>query len=133
MSISLLVLLMLLKGGRLSQSPPSFEPPRSPPPPLPQEEEISEELIERTRSNSLSFRDQLEGIEEGKENSDGSRDQRKSIYLPVSAGTHFFFFFSYVELINSIAAVKLKILIPDLQATKLMKFDPSTRVKDVIR
>jgi hypothetical protein len=39
---------------------------------------------------------------------------RKSFYLPVSSN-----------------AIKLRVLIPEIQATKLMKFDTSTIIKDI--
>lgn len=72
-------------------------------------DEISEERLERTRSTSFSFRDSLEGIA-------ASVGARKSIYLPVTQ-----------------SAIKLRVLIPELSATKLMKFDNQTQVSEIVR
>jgi len=64
------------------------------------------------RSNSFSIRDAFENLAESPANA------RKSIYLPVS---------------GDVPAVKVKILVPLLSATKLMKFEISSKVKDIIR
>eukprot|EP01114_Cavostelium_apophysatum_P007309 TRINITY_DN1938_c0_g2_i1.p1 TRINITY_DN1938_c0_g2~~TRINITY_DN1938_c0_g2_i1.p1 ORF type:complete len:1165 (+),score=384.97 TRINITY_DN1938_c0_g2_i1:206-3700(+) len=79
------------------------------------EPEISEEQLERARSSSFSFRDGLEALRDDTA-SDSPRAARKSVYLPTTRN-----------------AITCKVLIPHISATKLIKFEASTKIKDVIR
>eukprot|EP01119_Soliformovum_irregulare_P008193 TRINITY_DN2123_c1_g1_i2.p1 TRINITY_DN2123_c1_g1~~TRINITY_DN2123_c1_g1_i2.p1 ORF type:complete len:965 (+),score=312.69 TRINITY_DN2123_c1_g1_i2:38-2932(+) len=90
----------------LTRTDSQKEEPSSPRSPMrAEDEEISEEKLERMRSESFSFRDNLSGLSV----------PRKSIYLPAS-----------------MAAIKLKISIPEISATKLMKFDDSTKIGEIV-
>src|SRR5690606_4595815 len=71
-------------------------------------EDMENVLNRLDRSNSLSFRDNFSTM------SLSSSGERTSIYLPVSVN-----------------AIMLKILIPSLSATKLLKFDTTTLVKEI--
>jgi hypothetical protein len=74
-------------------------------------------IIIRARSSSISFRDGLVGSEVSGET--GPDKIPRSVLNAISS-------------VNTSKAVKLKVLIPEISAKKLMKFDESTVIGDIV-
>lgn len=99
------------------------------------EEDITEENLERTRRSSFSLRDNFEGWHYDGGTSDGDHPRNDSSLLGSKqpTGSGLLSNPKRIYLPTSSSAIKLKVLIPDIAATKLMKFDTTTKTKEIIQ